>query len=357
MEIKCEYCGAIIPESVEQCPYCGATNNAIKRTTDGTPKTIEELQRWYAARNLPPYETTRFFIGINYTEPRAFGIYQDGKDFVVYKNKSNGERVIRYQGTDEAYAVNELYIKLKDEILNQKAHQQSYSTQDFANEVGNMFSETFSRKNMEKYLFKPFISLMIGIFIVILLIILGFALNGVYKGLLLIIVIAAFVGIFVSIFSMFSIDKHKDHIKFLDKYNSFIEKTSSKTRAPVHYLVCVLLIALVIMTPVHNYFKTDYYKYNNTVYLNSHYNWFEYNGYDYDKISRSDIPDELLDNKSRYGFDYSSLKWNSSITQFEDSYYYEEHYTNSGKSHNNSDYDWNSNHNWNSNNTDWDSDW
>ena len=64
MEIKCEYCGSIIKETDEKCPYCGATNQAVKRTADHTPKTIEELQQWYQARNLPPYEVTRFFIGI-----------------------------------------------------------------------------------------------------------------------------------------------------------------------------------------------------------------------------------------------------------------------------------------------------
>lgn len=47
MEIKCEYCGSMIPENVEQCPYCGASNNSIKRTADGTPKTIAELAKWY----------------------------------------------------------------------------------------------------------------------------------------------------------------------------------------------------------------------------------------------------------------------------------------------------------------------
>ena len=119
MQIKCEYCGSMIEETADKCPFCGATNNAVKRTTDKTPKTIAELQQWYQDRHLPPYETTRFFIGINYKKPKAFGIYQDGDQFIVYKNKANGERAIRYQGTDEAYAVNELYLKLKSEILNQ----------------------------------------------------------------------------------------------------------------------------------------------------------------------------------------------------------------------------------------------
>lgn len=53
----------MIPENVEQCPYCGASNNSIKRAADGTPKTIAELAKWYEDRHLPPYEITRFFIG------------------------------------------------------------------------------------------------------------------------------------------------------------------------------------------------------------------------------------------------------------------------------------------------------
>lgn len=129
MQIKCGYCGSMIEETADKCPFCGATNNAVKRTADKTPKTIAELQQWYQDRHLPPYETTRFFIGINYKKPKAFGIYQDGDQFIVYKNKANGERAIRYQGTDEAYAVNELYLKLKSEILNQKANNQTRKQQ------------------------------------------------------------------------------------------------------------------------------------------------------------------------------------------------------------------------------------
>ena len=54
---------------------------------------------------MPPEETTRFFIGKNTKEPKAFGIYEENGIFVVYKNKANGQRAIRYQGTDEAYVL------------------------------------------------------------------------------------------------------------------------------------------------------------------------------------------------------------------------------------------------------------
>lgn len=122
MKIQCDYCDNTYEDTLPQCPYCEAPNPAHKQTK-GAPKTIEELKQWYKDRNLPPYETTRFFIGENHKGPKAFGIYQDPSsgDFVVYKNKGDGTRAERYRGGDEQYAVNELYQKLKDEIVHQKA--------------------------------------------------------------------------------------------------------------------------------------------------------------------------------------------------------------------------------------------
>lgn len=122
MQVKCEYCGSYIEETDEFCKNCGAVNSGFKRSTDGTPKTIEELKAWYQSKNLPPKEVTRFFIGENYTGARAFGIYEENGEYIVYKNKDDGSRAVRYKGRDQAYAVNELYLKLKAEILNQKAH-------------------------------------------------------------------------------------------------------------------------------------------------------------------------------------------------------------------------------------------
>ncbi|MBO5325988.1 MAG: zinc ribbon domain-containing protein, partial [Lachnospiraceae bacterium] len=122
MQIKCDYCGSMIEEQNSTCPNCGATLDGVNRFAGGQPRTIEELKAWYVAHNLPPEEVTRFFIGKNVTEPKAFGIYRDSTgDFVVYKNKSDGQRAVRYQGADEAYAVNELYQKLKGEIADRKS--------------------------------------------------------------------------------------------------------------------------------------------------------------------------------------------------------------------------------------------
>ena len=128
MKIKCDYCGQMVEESLHTCPNCGAALSGVNRMAGAQPKTIEELRQWYVDHNLPPEHVTRFFIGKDIKEPKAFGIYkgEDG-DFVVYKNKATGERAIRYKGSDEGYAVNELYQRLRTEIAEQKSRNASRS--------------------------------------------------------------------------------------------------------------------------------------------------------------------------------------------------------------------------------------
>ena len=125
MQIKCDYCGSFIEDTQEKCPFCGAVNNGYHRESNEVPRTIADLKQWYVDHNLPPKEVTRFFIGEDYKEPRAFGIYEENGRFIVYKNKDNGERAIRYDGGDEAYAVNELYLKLKERISQEKARNEA----------------------------------------------------------------------------------------------------------------------------------------------------------------------------------------------------------------------------------------
>lgn len=118
---KCEYCGSTITSNDQKCPNCGATNPVYVEDTPRVilaPHTIEELQEYCAERGMPLLRM-RFFIGEDFREPKAFGIYRepDGK-VIVYKNKDNGQRAIRYEGYDEAKGVNELYLKLLSECHN-----------------------------------------------------------------------------------------------------------------------------------------------------------------------------------------------------------------------------------------------
>ena len=116
MKRKCDYCSGFIDDTEEVCPHCGGVNDHVMRSADGVPKTIEELKAFCRAKNLP-LEKMRFYIGMDFRQPKAFGIYKDSDgNFVVYKNKGDGTRAERYRGKDEAYAVNEIYQKLRSEI-------------------------------------------------------------------------------------------------------------------------------------------------------------------------------------------------------------------------------------------------
>ena len=142
----CPACGAPVSPGDEFCSFCGALiphNEALGQTAQSaaaqaaqtapetkaerpvrrvqTPKTIDELLA-FCERHELPLAKMRFFIGLDYPGAKAYGIYKD-KDgqFVVYKNKADGSRAVRYRGPDEAYAVNELFQKLKEEATHQRS--------------------------------------------------------------------------------------------------------------------------------------------------------------------------------------------------------------------------------------------
>ena len=117
---KCPYCGSTVRSDEKKCPSCGAENRQYVADTPRTifnPKTIDELKEYCAERGMPLLRM-RFFIGEDYKKPKAFGIYRDGRDVVVYKNKADGSRAIRYRGPDEEHAVSEIFLKLLDECHN-----------------------------------------------------------------------------------------------------------------------------------------------------------------------------------------------------------------------------------------------
>ena len=128
MRIECEWCGAWINDFDKTCPNCGGVNSHYVRQANDIPQTIEELKAWAKEMKLP-LDEMRTFIGEDYKGAKAFGIYKDEKDgtFVVYKNGADGKRMVRYKGDDEAYAVNELYTKMKERVAIQKAGQRAAS--------------------------------------------------------------------------------------------------------------------------------------------------------------------------------------------------------------------------------------
>lgn len=110
----CAHCGQPVTNDANVCPHCGAEHQENARLNK-IPETIDEL-RDFCAMHQMPLEKMRFFIGEDYRDARAFGIYKDeAGNCVVYKNKADGSRAVRYEGPDEKYAVCELYEKLKSE--------------------------------------------------------------------------------------------------------------------------------------------------------------------------------------------------------------------------------------------------
>ncbi len=320
-QVKCEYCGAFIDETAEKCPNCGAVNKNFKRIVSDTPQTIQQLQEWYKARKLPPMSVTRYFIGRDIKEPKAFGIYKDGPDFIVYKNKANGQRAIRYKGTDEAYAVNEIYMKLKSEILEQKSRSISRKRSPSRN--------TVSGQSLVLYLamaFGAFVSIGVSATIVPLWIV----------GLLFLIATVCFV-IFRKNLAHFIVACAILVVVSLAGTVGFLLGYRSNHRHDGYY------------TQGGNY----YYFYGNDVYTYDYDDWYYYDTYD-------DFTYEYPD------YDYVSDEYYETqpYTDFKDSYYYDDAWDSSSSSSSSSsdwssdsDYDWDSDSDWDSGGSDWDSDW
>ncbi|MBR6309309.1 MAG: zinc ribbon domain-containing protein [Lachnospiraceae bacterium] len=358
MKIKCEYCGAMIEDTADKCPNCGAANVNVKRMVDKTPKTIEELKDWYQARKLPPYETTRFFIGINYEKPKAFGIYQDGNEFVVYKNKADGSRAVRYRGTDEAYAVNEIYLKLKSEILNQKARNS-----------GSRSSSSGSKRSPENG-FLWTIKLFLGLGVLGALHMYGF---GILRSLL---ILVALVTIY-RLGSKFILNRYQSHTiggtvsQFKEdnpKLSKWLLYSVSDFFSWKRPTIVILVLTIVASLSIGAVYNTPHYYIapsQDTMYVSYHGDWYEYDSYydDYTAINSDYLPVEIQNNPADYEYDWKEGEWNSGITDFKSSQAYEDNYTTDWSSgsgsgwDSDSDYDWDSGSDWDSGGSDWDSDW
>ena len=111
----CPFCGRGVRSGGRTCPYCGGANEKYVPDSPRAaflPETVAELKEYCAERGWP-LSRLRFFIGEDCREPKAYGICKAGENhFVVYKNKADGSRSVRYDGPDEAYAVSELLAKL-----------------------------------------------------------------------------------------------------------------------------------------------------------------------------------------------------------------------------------------------------
>lgn len=414
MKIACIHCGNLYEDTELSCPKCGAVNKTV-RMKDSSPKTIEDLRSWYMDRGLPPYETTRFFIGIDYKQPKAFGIFREGEMFIVYKNKADGTRSIRYAGSDEAYAVNELYMRLKEEILNQKG--ENKKTDDLpVEEPVRISSKTISANKRTNIM---------AVISAVLLVIQGLLwgangflavkgqLPGNTAGILYFVHFGCFIAflILVAVLLIFMcigiVSKTNDNSYMNKQVNSgFIDGFIKICGAVLIAAICVLISLWVLKndknvvdlqrkgafeassyTPSKARSSTGYYKYDDTVYYHLYEDetgWYYFDT-DYSKWfyeDKSYVPSELKSTETAEDF-YYTPDWNSEtqLTDFEDTDIYLQHVSREKKieedrqikaseeerqriqsekyNHDSGDhdYDWDSNDSWDSGDTDWDSDW
>ncbi|MDO4649031.1 MAG: zinc ribbon domain-containing protein [Eubacteriales bacterium] len=401
MKITCPYCGSLFNDTLEHCPNCGAVNSGVVRKSGDQPVTIEELQKWYQDRGLPPAEVTRFFIGVDYKEPRAFGIYKDSQtgNFVVYKNKDTGQRAIRYEGSDEAYAVNELFQRLKQEIIEQKM-----------NNVKKAQHSTSSNTSGGKKSSKQNLIIFIILFVVYILLKLMSSADHTSsnKGTTVLkesrtapkegyynyentVYYASrekyYVDGAVNSRHWFSYDENaSDWSRFLTEEQvpeDLIEKTSAKeyylskkwddSIGATNFLDSTSYEDLKKSFNV----RTGYYKNGDTTLYHltdfAYDNWYYYDTdtSNWTSIDASELPDDLLHTTSSDDFFYTAT-WDSStqVTDFKDSGAYtlykveqrantkdNSSSSNNSQSSRSSDYDWGSSDSWDSGSTDWSSDW
>ena len=293
-------------EQPSQLPTTQPSKQPSKQASK-QPLTIEELRQWYIDRHLPPENVTRFFIGKNIREPKAFGIYKDANgNFVVYKNKANGERAVRYQGRDEAFAVGELLNRLKEEILRRKSKSAVPSTGNgsdaaylqHGHDGSSQRSAATSTSNSS-----AIENLRDGCILGAGNLRDGCSTGGSRKGCFLGGIIAAVLALFIGIFG--------------------------------------------------NSVPNGYYQYNDNYYYHLGSAWYIYNALTSEWAPTASLDEWITEENAEQ---YSTSSFNGS--PFEETGWYEDYYSSDTSSDSDSDYDWDdSSDNWDSDDTDWDDDW
>lgn len=330
---KCPYCGNTVLSSEKNCQSCGAANELYVEDTPrivDVPTTIEELQEYCAERGMPLLRM-RFFIGEDFSEPKAFGIYRkpDGK-VVVYKNKADGTRAIRYEGPNEKKGVAELWRKLLEECHNRGIYPENYPG-DQSITPGYLKNTKKEAKESAKFigkiiLFQVFFLLSIAcaeIFVV---------LPGTANTIADLCIAAVIDIIIIGI------------VYLILKKNKFIKQV-------IIFLIVVLLVSSTFGY-AHTKHPEGYYRLNNTWYYRIGNSWYQYNSGSWSSC-RNDYTDYLYDNETEY---YEDDSWDDSwdATDFKNSSAYDTYRETHSSSSSSSNSSYSS---WDSSSTDWDSDW
>ena len=317
----CPVCGAPVSPGEEFCSFCGALiprNEAVGKTEQAsaaavqpapeaprerrrvqTPRTIDELTA-FCERHQLPLAKMRFFIGLDYPGAKAYGIFKDRNgDFVVYKNKADGSRAVRYRGPDEERAVAEIFQKLKDEATNQRARVSAARTSGYTpssahdSNAYNFIDGSASARRASKR----------------------------KTNKLLVAIIAAAAAITIG-------------------------RTAAALGGASH------------AAP-----STGYYHYNNHYYYNQNNDWYYYDGGLGGWYPIYTVDDELADNYGEYYTSYSydddyGVDSFSDSEYYSDSYTYSDDWDSSGDSGSSWSWDWDDDDDWDSGDDwDWGSDW
>lgn len=412
MQIQCRYCGSYISDTDIRCPNCGATNEDLNRSAHDTPRTIAELQQWYVNRKLPPYEVTRFFIGENKREPKCFGIYKDDitGNITVYKNKADGSRAVRYEGKDEAYAVNEIYMKMKEEILNQKSYNMSNSERLRNRQSSSSNSSNRIYNKILKIILIYFgIQIIIPIIIAIVNLVAAFTMPSNEMGYFVVDNHLYYHNQDGSVNYWAEYDDNLDVWNIIDnpkpKINKYVTSTWTENYDNEYGLSVVThphdmawskeLYSSKTNHIASNYYSSgfapasdNYYEYDDDLYYYQGYqnesNWYKYDEDTWTIVDIKDVPDDLYYNSKEYLSNFSNYDIGDGYVDFKDTDYYSAYndryddyimsyrysssssydsdssydsYSNDSYYDNDYDYDWDSGDDWDSGWSDWDSDW
>lgn len=336
---KCEYCGSTITSDERTCPNCGATNPLFVADTPKvilTPHTIDELKEYCAERGMPLLRM-RFFIGEDFKEPKAFGIYRDGNEFVVYKNKDDGSRAIRYRGTDEQHAVSELYLKLLDEC-----HKRNIWPDTPDGKPPKVIN--IPGRSSQKASDKKGCALTVLITAAIIAFTTFVALSPVLLSFLITLGIGAVGGAVAYVaYTVFrDIKLHGNN-----RYNKVVA-----------VIIAAVVVGIATFSGVNKYrHPNGYYRFGDQTYYRLDDSWYVSDGYYSWSETSGSITDEISDygreyyEGSTYGESWSS-DWSGS--SFESTDYYRDYQTEHSSSSSDSDSSYDS---WDSGSTDWGSDW
>lgn len=244
-------------------------------------QTIQELKKYCSLRRIPLMKL-RFFIGKDVPDKKAFGIYkEDDGTCVVYKNMSDGERAVRYQGPDEAFAVNQIYMKLIEECHKEGIRPDLTDEREGVTSVSSL---GFSDK------VKAFFSNSSGLFVSILLAILAAVVFTIPYLLPIVLTI------FLIPFGLYHIIKKKDW------------KAGGIVCWGIFTAICTVICVFMIMVFYETFrFKQGYYRYDDGVYYHAGATWYTSDeNVDWHSAENQDLLNDNVTSDNFYAKEYNA---------------------------------------------------